>query len=182
MASRTMKRGVRFVDRRREAAGMAFAFEATSAQGLDNNVFGEAFRLRAMLYAAANGCLTWFRFATTSAAFGSDRFLHRAIVVVLNLLVVGRLPVNEDANAYEDVVGLILRNDALRNAVGDCLGNGMLGRAEHLQGLFGALDGYLIEQNGRWLAEQIRRHLGGVLLAALAVIYFSLVRRRQPRR
>ena len=89
-----------------------------------------------------------------------DRFLHRAIVVVLNLLVVGRLPVNEDANAYEDVVGLILRNDALRNAVGDCLGDGMLGRAEHLQGLFGALDGYLIEQNGRWLAEQIRRHHG----------------------
>ena len=78
----------------------------------------------------------------------------------MNLLVVGRLPVNEDANAYEDVVGLILRNDALRHAVGDGLGNGMLRRAEHLQGLFGALDGHLVEQNGRWLAKQIRRHHG----------------------
>ena len=30
------------------------------------------------LYAAANGCLTWFRFATTSAAFGSP-LMARAI-------------------------------------------------------------------------------------------------------
>jgi hypothetical protein len=46
--------------RRRQAArgGHGVRLEATSAQGLDNKVFGEAFRLRAMLYAAANGCLT----------------------------------------------------------------------------------------------------------------------------
>jgi hypothetical protein len=60
------------------SGGHGVRLEATSAQGLDNNVFGEAFRLRAMLYAAANGCLTWFRFATTSAAFGSP-LMARAI-------------------------------------------------------------------------------------------------------
>ena len=48
-----------------------------------------------------------------------DRFLHGAIVEVLDLLVVGRLPVNENADADEDVVGLILRNDALGHAIGD---------------------------------------------------------------
>jgi hypothetical protein len=58
----------------------------------------------------------------------------------------------------EDVVGLILRNDALRNAVGDCLGNGMLGRAEHLQGLFGALSAlersYIKPERIRWAQQR----------------------------
>ena len=36
-----------------------------------------------------------------------DRFLHGAIIVVLNLLVVGRIPMNEHADADEEVVGLV---------------------------------------------------------------------------
>jgi hypothetical protein len=36
---------------------------------------------------------------------------------------VGRLPVNEDADADEEVVGLVLGNDALGHAIGDCLGD-----------------------------------------------------------
>ena len=67
-----------------------------------------------------------------------NRFLHGAIIVVLNFLVVGRIPVNEDADADEEVVGLVLRDDALGHAVGDGLGDGMLGRPEHLHGLLGA--------------------------------------------
>ena len=43
-----------------------------------------------------------------------------AIIVILNLLVVSRLPMNEDADADEEVVGLLPRNHAFCHAVGNC--------------------------------------------------------------
>jgi hypothetical protein len=67
---------------------------------------------------------------------------------------------NEHTHADEKVVSLILRDDAIGHAVGDGLGHGMLRWAKHLQGLFGALNCYLIEQNSRRLTEQIRGHHG----------------------
>src|SRR5687768_8385781 len=41
-----------------------------------------------------------------------DRFLRRRIVVVVDLLVVGRIPVDEDTNHDAVVIQLVLRNDA----------------------------------------------------------------------
>src|SRR5262245_36521883 len=61
-----------------------------------------------------------------------DGFLGGAIVEVLDLLVVGRIPMDEHADATEQVLGLVLRDDAFGHAVGDRLGDRVLGRAEHL--------------------------------------------------
>jgi len=47
---------------------------------------------------------------------------------------------------------------AFCDAVGHGFGNRVLSRAEHLHGLLRTLDRYLVEQDGRWLAEQIRRY------------------------
>ena len=50
-----------------------------------------------------------------------DGFLCCAIIEVLNLLIVGRLPVDENADTDEEIVGLILGNDFLGHAVGNRL-------------------------------------------------------------
>src|SRR4030095_12886211 len=85
------------------------------------------------------------RFTTDRAR---DRLLGGAIVVILDFLVVLGLPVNEYADADEQVVCFLLRNDPFRHAVGYRFGNGVLRWAEHLHGLFRALDRHLIEQDG----------------------------------
>ena len=78
----------------------------------------------ARLQFGAKGCLASLRLATTSAAFGSpangarDGFLRGVVVVVLDLLVVVGLPVDEHADADEEIVGLVDRDDALGDGVG----------------------------------------------------------------
>src|SRR5215831_6421107 len=47
-----------------------------------------------------------------------DRLLHSRVVVVLDLLVVRGQPVNEHANADEQVVGLVLRDGPILDAIG----------------------------------------------------------------
>src|SRR5262249_11276052 len=42
-----------------------------------------------------------------------DRFLHGLVVVFLDLLVVGRFPVDEHADADEEVVGFVRRNGSV---------------------------------------------------------------------
>src|SRR5262245_36813066 len=69
-----------------------------------------------------------------------QRFLGGAIIEVLDLLVVVGFPMDEHADADEEIVGLGRRDDAFRNRIGDRLGNAILGRAEHLDRLLGALD------------------------------------------
>ena len=65
---------------------------------------------------------------------------------------------DENADADEEIVGLVLGNDSLGHAIGHCHGDGMLSRAEHLHGLLGALDRHFVEQNGRGLGQQVWRH------------------------
>jgi hypothetical protein len=48
----------------------------------------------------------------------SDGFLHCARVIVLNLFVVRGVPVNEHPTD-ENVISFILKDDALRNAIGN---------------------------------------------------------------
>jgi hypothetical protein len=85
-----------------------------------------------------------------------ERLLGGAIIVILDLLVVGRIPMDEDPDADEEIVRLGFRDDAFGDAVGDRLGYRVLRRPEHLHRLLGALDGHLVEQNRRGLGEQVR--------------------------
>ena len=87
-----------------------------------------------------------------------DQFLRGLIVEVLNLLIVLGVPMNEHANADEEIVSFAYRDNARRDTVGDSLGDAMLGRSEHLHGLGRILDRHFVEQNGRGLDEQVRRH------------------------
>ena len=80
------------------------------------------------------------------------------IVEVLNLLIVLGVPMDEHADANEQIVGFAHRNHARRDTVGDSLGDAMLSRAEHLHGLGRILDRHLVEQDGCGLDEQIWRH------------------------
>src|SRR5690606_6869968 len=48
-----------------------------------------------------------------------DRELRRLVVVVVDLLVVGGFPVDEDTDAEEEIVALVLRDRALGDAIGD---------------------------------------------------------------
>src|SRR5262249_14259337 len=68
----------------------------------------------------------------------SNRFLGGAIIVVLDFLVIHRLPVNEDTDTNKQIVGLILRDHTFRHAVGHSLADRMLSWTEHLNGLLGA--------------------------------------------
>src|SRR4051812_18198286 len=68
-----------------------------------------------------------------------DRFLGGAIIVVLDLLVVGGFPMDEHADANEEVVGFVLGNDTFRDAVGHSLRHRVLSGAEHLHGLLRSL-------------------------------------------
>ena len=67
---------------------------------------------------------------------------------------------DEDADADEEIVGLVLRNGAVGDAVGHGLRHRMLRRPEHLNRLLGALDGHLVEQDGVRLAGHVRRENG----------------------
>src|SRR5262245_62976207 len=64
-----------------------------------------------------------------------DRFLGGAIIVFLDFLVVGGFPMDEHADADEEIVGLVLGYDTFGDAIGRGLGHGVLRRAEHLHGL-----------------------------------------------
>ncbi|CAG9261580.1 hypothetical protein PUN4_390020 [Paraburkholderia unamae] len=97
--------------------------------------------------------------------FGRARFaVHRAldrlarglVVVLLNLLVVLRLPVNEHAHAQEQVVGFGLRDRAVLHAVRHRERDRVLRRSEHLHGLARALDRHFVEQDRVRLGEQVR--------------------------
>src|SRR4051812_48464794 len=64
-----------------------------------------------------------------------DRKLGRLVVVLINLGVILRVPVDEDA-AYDDkAIGQMLRNDPGRGAIRHGTSDGGLSRAEHLHGL-----------------------------------------------
>ena len=56
------------------------------------------------------------------------------------------------------IVGFPDRDDAVGDTVGDGLGDAVLGRAEHLHGLGRVLDRHFVEQDGRRLDEEVRRH------------------------
>src|SRR5687767_12078416 len=64
-----------------------------------------------------------------------DGFLRRRVVVVVDLLIVGRVPVDEDADHDAVVIQLVLRNDARLDGVDHSAGHGRLGGTEHLHRL-----------------------------------------------
>src|SRR6266404_4660826 len=84
-----------------------------------------------------------------------DRLLGGAIVEILDFFVVVCFPMDENADADEDIVRLGLRNHSLRNAIRHRLRDRMLGRPKHLYRLLGAFDRHLVEQNGCGLAQQV---------------------------
>lgn len=86
-----------------------------------------------------------------------DRLFRGLIVEVVDLLVVFGFPMDEDADADEEIIGFFDRDDAFGDAVGNRLGDRMLRRAEHLDRLLGALDRDLVEQDRVGLGEQVRR-------------------------
>src|SRR4051812_15331839 len=64
-----------------------------------------------------------------------DRLLRGLVVPVEDLLVVGRVPVDEDADDDAEVLDLGLGDDALADRVHHGAGHARLGRPEHLHGL-----------------------------------------------
>src|ERR1700730_6650694 len=84
-----------------------------------------------------------------------DRELRRFVIEVLDLLVVARFPMDEDADADEEVVGFGDRDGAVLDAIGDGRGDAALRRTEHLHRLLGVLDGDLVEHHGARLAHQV---------------------------
>ena len=87
-----------------------------------------------------------------------DGFLRRRVVEVLNLLVVVGFPVDEHADADEQVISGRKRNDAFSDRVRNRLGDAMLRGAKHLNRLLGVLDGDLVEQDRVRLDQQVRRN------------------------
>ena len=85
-----------------------------------------------------------------------DRELGRFVVVLLDLRVVFGQPVDEDTTDDDQFIGLVLRNGALSQAVGDRLGNALLGRAKHLDSLTGALDRHLADHHCCGLDGEVR--------------------------
>src|SRR5947209_9107231 len=67
-----------------------------------------------------------------------DRQLGGFVVEFIDLGVILGVPVNEHATDNHQAFGLILGDDAARHAIGDGLGNRLLGGPEHLHGLLGA--------------------------------------------
>src|ERR1041385_7592644 len=91
------------------------------------------------------------------AGYGAlDRLFHGAVIEVLDLLVVVCFPMDEHADTKEEIVRLLDRNDAFRDAVGHGIGNGVLRCAEHLQGLLGAPDRHFVEHDGRRFDHHVR--------------------------
>jgi hypothetical protein len=104
-------------------------------------------------YIAFCNDLRRLRVASDSAC---NRFLGGAIIIILNLFVVGCIPMNEHADTDEEVIRLIPRNDALCHAVSDRLSDSMLSWAEHLHRLFSGFNRHLIEHYGCRLDHQVR--------------------------
>ena len=87
-----------------------------------------------------------------------EGFLGGAIVEVLDLLVVLGFPVNEHADGDKEIVGLVGGDHAFGDGIGHSLGDGILGRAEHLHRLARILDGDLVVEDRRGLAQKVRRN------------------------
>src|SRR4029079_17726572 len=86
-----------------------------------------------------------------------EGFLGGAIVEVLDLLVVLGFPMDEHANGDEEIVGLVRRDDAFGDGVGNRLGHGVLSGAKHLHRLARVLNGHLVVQDRRRLTHKVRR-------------------------
>src|SRR4029079_14585920 len=86
-----------------------------------------------------------------------EGFLGGAIVEVLDLLVVLGFPMDEYANGDEEIVGLVRRDDAFGDGVGNRLGHRMLSGAKHLHRLARVLNGHLVVQDRRRLTHKVRR-------------------------
>jgi hypothetical protein len=99
-----------------------------------------------------------------------DRFARGAVVVILDLLVVGGQPVDEHAHANEQVVGLRGRDRAVFDTVGHGHRDRALRRSEHLHRLFGAFDRDLVEHHGRGFGQQVGRHDGQQRREAVLVV------------
>src|SRR2546429_443283 len=99
-----------------------------------------------------------------------DRFLHRPIVEVVDLLVVLRLPVDEHPHQDAIVVHFVPRDDARRHAVDHRTRDRCLRRAEHLHGLRGVLDGDLVEEERVGLRRQVGRDDGEQLGETVGVV------------
>ena len=114
-------------------------------------------------YLGLKGCLAVFEPEMTSlhrrlvGQRALDRFFGRLVVVVVDLLVVLRVPVNEHADHDAVVIDLVARDDAALDRVDHGAGHRRLGGAEHLHGLLRALDGDLVEEDGVGLRGQVRR-------------------------
>src|ERR1700684_990458 len=65
---------------------------------------------------------------------GRDRLLHGRVVVVVDLLVVGGVPVDEHADDQAQIVSLILGDDAFGDGVHDRASDRRLSRTEQLRG------------------------------------------------
>src|SRR5262249_4478614 len=68
----------------------------------------------------------------------------------------GRVPVDEHTTDDHVLLGLVLGDDAGGDRVDDGAGDGRLGRAEHLDGLLGPLDGHLGDHDRGRLANDVR--------------------------
>src|SRR5664279_1145039 len=90
----------------------------------------------------------------------SDRLLRRLIVVGEDLLVVRGIPVDEHADDDDEVIDLVLRNDAGFNGIDDGTRNGRLRRSKHLNRLLRALDRDLVEQDRVRLGRKVRSNDG----------------------
>jgi hypothetical protein len=96
------------------------------------------------------------------------------VVVVVDLLVVARFPVDEHADHDAVVVGLVARNHAALDRVDHGAGHGGLRRAEHLHGLLAPLMVTLLNSSvsglaGRFGATTARRVVNPSLLFVSAL-------------
>src|SRR2546422_9859063 len=99
-----------------------------------------------------------------------DRFLHRPVIEVEDLLVVLGFPVDEHPHQDAVVVHLAPRDDARGDAVDHRTRDRRLRRAEHLHGLRGVLDGDLVEQECVGFRRQVRRDDGEQLGETVGVV------------
>ena len=94
----------------------------------------------------------YFRFAVNSA---SDGQFSRLIIPILDFRIVFGVPMDEDPDANEHILGFGLRNDSLLDGIHHCLCNAAFRRAEHLGCLFLVLDLDLVEHHGGWLSHHV---------------------------
>lgn len=92
------------------------------------------------------------------------------VVIREDLLVVGGFPVNEHAADNDQLFALVLGNDARFDGVSNGLGDGILSRAEHLDGLRSALDRNLGDHHRGRLDRQVGRQHGQQVTVPLLLI------------